>query len=191
MSKTKTRGTVKAALAIPPVSAAKPDQKLPLAFHSNVHSTIGRVVGTTTTAQTQTAVTCLVTYPENPSNEAQTALVLSHVPAVMPGQSVLLHFVGADLTRPVVLGVVAGASTTEIDRVSPAQHLPTQDLSNVRVVLENQEVLTLMATKQLVLRCGQASIVLQEDGTIEIRGSDVTSRASGQNAVRGASVSLN
>lgn len=184
MAKTKTRS------ATLPVDAA-PHEQAPPAVHANVYSTIGLVVGTAATAQGSMVTACLVTYPENPSREARPALVLNHVPAVVPGQSVLLHFVAGDSTRPVVLGVVASQGATEIGGSSPPLPLTAPDLSGVRVELESQETLTLMATKQLVLRCGQASIVLQEDGKIEIRGTDVISRASGQNAVRGASVTLN
>lgn len=64
------------------------------------------------------------------------------------------------------------------------------DASTLEVEIDG-ETLTLSAYKRIVLRCGKASIVLNEDGTIEIRGTELLSRASGQNAIRGASVSLN
>lgn len=147
--------------------------------------TIGLVIGAAAPA---TGGSCLVTYPENPSGEAQPALLLSHVPAVLPGQSVLLQFVCADFSRPVVLGVLASSSAVE---ALPSQE---QDQQPCPALVQSQvpdRTLTLQAEQQLVLRCGKASLVMQADGTIELRGTDVMSRASGQNALRGASISLN
>lgn len=168
---TKVKVKTNAATASPPkVKPAAPE----------VYCTIGLVIGTTSASSATAAATCLVTYPENPSNEAQSALVLSHVPTVLPGQSVLLQFIQADLSRPVVLGVLGVYSAALPDAPAPTVEVQLQD-----------QTLTLLAQKRLVLRCGKASIVLQEDGSIEIRGTDLTSRASGQNAVRGASITLN
>jgi uncharacterized protein (DUF2345 family) len=62
--------------------------------------------------------------------------------------------------------------------------------SSVFVVSEGDE-LVISSNKQITLRCGKASITLKADGQIEIRGTDLTSRAAGQNLVRGASISLN
>ena len=47
------------------------------------------------------------------------------------------------------------------------------------------------AKKQLVLRCGQASITLTEAGKVLIQGSYVSSRSSGINRVKGGSVQIN
>ena len=155
--------------------------------------TIGLVIGAAAPA---TGATCLVTYPENPSGEAQSALLLSHVPAVLPGQSVLLQFVCADFSRPVVLGVLASGGAVEaVQSAIPAEPtIPAEldvSLQEPDQSQSQDQTLTLQAQQRLVLRCGKASLVMQADGTIELRGTDVLSRASGQNALRGASISLN
>lgn len=67
---------------------------------------------------------------------------------------------------------------------------PSADESTLNVEIDG-ETLTLTARKKITLRCGKASLVMNADGTIEIRGTELLSRASGQNAIRGASVSLN
>jgi hypothetical protein len=67
---------------------------------------------------------------------------------------------------------------------------PSAEESTLDVEIDG-ETLTLSAHKKITLRCGKASIVLNADGSIEIRGTELLSRASGQNAIRGASVSLN
>jgi hypothetical protein len=47
------------------------------------------------------------------------------------------------------------------------------------------------AKHELVLRCGRASITLDSDGKVTIRGTQVVSHASGVNLIRGGSVQLN
>lgn len=45
--------------------------------------------------------------------------------------------------------------------------------------------------KQITLQCGKASIRLSADGTIAIRGTNVASRASQTNRIRGGNVQIN
>jgi len=186
MSKTRTANTVQTATmaALTPPSQHRAVGQLTassLPGAPAAYSTIGLVVGTAAPA------VCLVTFPENPGPEALPALLLSHVPTVAAGQSVLLQFVGADLSRPVVLGVIASAPASQagsaVGAASPAA-------STVQLQVHGQ-TLTVLAEQRLELRCGKASLVLEADGNIELRGTDVLSRASGQNSMRGASVSLN
>ncbi|MCU0924804.1 MAG: DUF6484 domain-containing protein [Hydrogenophaga sp.] len=130
--------------------------------------------------------TCWVTYPENPSAQAQRAAVLKHVGEVLPGQSVLLQFVSGDMPFPIVAGILPEMdATTLLSTLAP-------DALAAPVTLEiNGDTLTLSARQRITLRCGKASLVMNADGSIELRGTELLSRASGQNAVRGASVSLN
>lgn len=51
--------------------------------------------------------------------------------------------------------------------------------------------LTISASEQVVLRCGQASITLDASGRVAIRGTKVVSRASGANKIRGGTVHIN
>jgi hypothetical protein len=44
---------------------------------------------------------------------------------------------------------------------------------------------------EVVLRCGQGSITLRADGKIVIKGTQLVSRASDTNKIRGASVQIN
>jgi len=55
----------------------------------------------------------------------------------------------------------------------------------------DQEIKTIVAEDSLELRCGKSSIVLYRDGRIVVKGTRVTSRASGENKIRGSSVSIN
>jgi len=53
------------------------------------------------------------------------------------------------------------------------------------------DVVTLEGRRQVVLRCGQASITLRRDGKVVVRGTELLSRASGRNRIKGASVAIN
>ncbi len=60
---------------------------------------------------------------------------------------------------------------------------PSAEATRNRTIIE--------AGDELVLKCGQSSLTLKEDGRITLRGKQVLSRADGQNRVQGASVQLN
>lgn len=53
------------------------------------------------------------------------------------------------------------------------------------------QVLELQAQQQLILRCGDASISIAADGTIEIRGERIDSEAEGIQRIKGAQVRIN
>lgn len=172
MSKTRTPGTTASSI----VNTA-PAQTI---TQPVLTSSLGLVVGVIDVAS------CWVTFAENPSTQAQRAGVLKHVGEVMPGHSVLLQFPSGDVTRPVVTGIVPTLEANALLSTTAPEALAAP------VTLEiNGETLTLSAQQRITLRCGKASLVMNADGTIEIRGTELLSRASGQNAIRGASVSLN
>lgn len=53
------------------------------------------------------------------------------------------------------------------------------------------ETLVIEARREVVLKCGKASIQLTADGRVTIRGTQLLSRSDGANRVQGASVLLN
>jgi hypothetical protein len=87
------------------------------------------------------------------------------------GAEVALMFEGGDPSRPLILGRL----------LEPAGPAVLRDGERVRVT----------AAERIELRVGKASIVMEKDGRITIRGSYVTSHASATNRVRGGSVHLN
>ena len=122
----------------------------------------------------------LVRYPGQPGSSAIAARssVDLHGPHI--GQSVLLVFEHGDPLRPVVIGVLRGA-TGWPDGDKPAQ---------VDVDVDGQRMIV-SAKEQLVLRCGKASITLTKAGKVLIEGSYVLSRSTGVNRIKGGSVQLN
>lgn len=146
------------------------------------HANAGLVIGIVDDGR------CWVTFPDNPSAQAQEALILAHVGPVQPGCSVLLQFIGGNASQPVVVGVLSQQPA------QPEQQLRTdaRDHPAAEFKLEiDGTTVTLRAHDRLALRCGKSSLVMHADGTIELRGTDLLSRSSGQNAIRGASITLN
>jgi hypothetical protein len=55
----------------------------------------------------------------------------------------------------------------------------------------DREKIELRAARQVVLRCGSASITLRRDGKIVLRGTDILSRSTGLNRIKGGAVQIN
>lgn len=92
---------------------------------------------------------------------------------------VLLAFEEQDERRPVILGVIADSL---VDDETPQ--------TQIAVTLDSRR-LDLSAQQEIVLRCGQGSITLSADGRIVLKGTNLTSRASETNKIKGASVAIN
>jgi hypothetical protein len=93
------------------------------------------------------------------------------------GSDVVLAFERGDSREPIIVG-----SLWQSD--SSAQQRPIEaELDGERVVLT--------AKKEIVLRCGKASITLTRAGKVLIRGAYLLSRSSGVNRVKGGSVQIN
>jgi hypothetical protein len=87
-----------------------------------------------------------------------------------------------DPRRPIVLGVLQ-------DRPTPSSGVtnPTELVS----VKRDDDQLVLTAEREIVLRCGNASITLTRAGKVVIKGSYILSRSSGYNKIKGAAVDIN
>lgn len=121
----------------------------------------------------------LVSYPESPVAGEQEALSTVELKLDDVGREVTLAFVGGDARRPVVSGILRSSRAG----TASARKQVTVRLDGERILLS--------AERELVLQCGKASITLQRDGTLVLSGTDLLSRSSGGNRIRGGSVSLN
>lgn len=117
----------------------------------------------------------LVVFPGNPSDTAVAARSLAELNVDIVGSEVALLFEDGDLGRPLIVGRI----------VEPArkQRLPQ--------IVRDGEMVRIVAEERLELRCGKATIIMEKDGHITIRGTYVTSHASAANRIRGGSVNLN
>lgn len=87
------------------------------------------------------------------------------------GREVVLVFESGNPESPIVLGVVQPEESREVE------------IDGQTIVVSAQHTLT--------FECGEASITLNRDGKIVIRGAHVVSHAAGVNRIRGGSVQLN
>jgi hypothetical protein len=116
----------------------------------------------------------LVEFANNPLDRPVAARTTAPLEPMVVGAEVLLLFENGDPARPLVVGVV---------RPPDAAPGVTAELDGERVVLS--------AEREIVLRCGEASITLTRAGKVLIRGTYILTRSSGANRIKGAAVEIN
>jgi len=117
----------------------------------------------------------LVVFPGNPSDEAIPARSLARLAADDAGSEVALLFEDGRRDRPLIVGRVVDPV-----RAEPSPH-----------IVKDGETVRIKAEERIELRVGKASIVMEKDGHITIRGTYLVSHASASNRIRGGSVNLN
>ena len=102
------------------------------------------------------------------------------------GQEALLLFEQGDPQRPIIIALMENLIESLISFGNSEEMTERPEAALVdgkRVIIE--------AENEVILRCGKGSIQIRKDGRIIIKGTDVLSRSSGRQRVRGASVSIN
>ncbi|RWO43349.1 DUF6484 domain-containing protein [Mesorhizobium sp.] len=117
----------------------------------------------------------LVVFPGNPEEAALTAHSLTELTSAMIGCEVALLFEGNDPHKPLIVGKIV---------------TPHKKTAAPEIVSDGKPV-KIVAEERIELRCGKATIIMEKDGRITIRGSYVTSHATATNRIRGGSVNLN
>jgi uncharacterized protein DUF6484 len=128
-----------------------------------------------------------VDYPDNPSRSPLLAASAITVGRKDVGKDVVLAFEMGDPTRPILVGLIHQPRTPHEDYNTGITKNTTD---SINVQLDGKR-LTLTADKEIVLRCGEASITLTHSGKVLIRGTYVVSRSSGVNRILGGSIQLN
>ncbi len=118
----------------------------------------------------------VVAFPGCPSETGIAATTTTVLAREDIGTQVALMFVGGDPSRPLVIG--------RIQRLPEARQAPA-------VAHIDGERLEFSAEREIVLRCGKASITLTREGKVIVRGTYLSSRSSGVNRIRGGSVQIN
>jgi hypothetical protein len=120
----------------------------------------------------------LVAFPGNPESAAIAARSTTTLGGDDIGREVALLFEGGNPQCPLIIG--------RIQKPGGSQHQHQQTFAEL-----DGERLVLNADKEIVLRCGKASITLTQAGKVLIRGTYLSSRSSGVNRIKGGSVQLN
>lgn len=130
-------------------------------------------------ALTDEGRTPLVVHPTRPGS-ALRARTTVDLHAAHIGKQVVLVFEHGDLERPIVVGVLRQGESS-----------PTEPAIGQVEIDADGERLLVTAQKQMVLRCGKASITLTKAGKVMIEGTYLSSRSTGINRIKGGSVQLN
>ncbi|MFT7774177.1 DUF6484 domain-containing protein [Roseateles sp.] len=97
----------------------------------------------------------------------------------MVGRDVLVLFEGGDTRKPIIVGLIEPAA------LQPAAPSPST------IQVDGSERQLIEAEREIVLRCGDASITLTRAGKVIIKGNYVLSRSTGYNKIKGAAVDIN
>lgn len=97
------------------------------------------------------------------------------------GREVLLLHEGGDPERPVVVAWMA----------EPGVALTLGSVETARVARVDGKRVVIEAAEEILLHCGRGSILIREDGAIIIKGTNLLSRSSGINKIKGGAVRIN
>ena len=122
----------------------------------------------------------LVVFPGNPVEQAVPARTTARLEQGHVGSEVALMFEQGDPARPLVMGRI----------LHPEMALPSPGPQRLQATVDDQR-LELRAEREIVLRCGKASITLTRAGKILLRGAYLFSRSTGVNKIKGGSIQLN
>ncbi|MDH4607579.1 DUF6484 domain-containing protein [Pseudomonas sp. BN102] len=117
----------------------------------------------------------VVAFPGCPGETGMAARTTTALGREDIGAQVALMFEAGNPARPLVIGRI--------------QRLP--ETAPPAVAHLDGERLELTAEREIVLRCGKASITLTREGKVLIRGAYLSSRSSGANRIKGGSVQIN
>jgi hypothetical protein len=121
-------------------------------------------------------IVCWPGRDENCISSARSILPNSMLSA---GMEVAVALPAGDEQLPIILGILSP--------VTPAPGPPSLALQ----ATVDDERIELTAEREIVLRCGKASITLTRAGKVLIRGAYLLSRSSGVNRIKGGSVQIN
>ncbi len=147
-------------------------------------------------------VTAHITKSDNPAlimvkyngNKPKSARLISGIDRRMLareeniGREVLIVFDGGNPDLPIIIGVMESIID---DLVSMELNNPADpDKKTVEAKVDGKRI-EFEAEEEVTLKCGNGSITIKKEGKIVIKGSEIISRASGNNKIKGGSVELN
>lgn len=128
-----------------------------------------------------------VDYPSNPSSAPLPAQSTVQISQGDVGREVALVFLQGHPMKPVVMGFLQHPQPKEVQLL---EQILSKDNHSLDVNVDS-ETLTLSANREIILRCGEASITLTRAGKILLKGKYLLSRSSGVNRIKGGSVQIN
>lgn len=148
----------------------------------------------------------LVDFPENPVGKPLCAISTLSLTRQQLDRTVALLFSQGDVTQPVIMGLIHNPLFSLIEHTALEQEVLKPDavrasdseesassvaVPTPKVVNVDGDSVVIEGQKEVVLRCGDASITLTRSGKILIRGKYLLNRSSGVNRIMGGSVQVN
>lgn len=130
----------------------------------------------------------MVDYPGNPTGVPLGAMCTARFDRGSVGRSAALLFADGDPARPLIVGLIHSPLDESV-KVTEQDHQGA-GLPNLDIQADGGRVV-LAADKEIVLKCGEASITLTRAGKILLRGAYLLSRSSGVNRIKGGTVHIN
>jgi len=105
---------------------------------------------------------------------------------VSADRDVLLVFENNDPELPIIIDTLYSL----VDEITESSTIALEAEKPKDVLIDGKRV-TFDAKEEIVLRCGEASIVLRNDGKVVIKGKNILSRSHGMNKIKGGAVHIN
>lgn len=126
---------------------------------------------------------------DQPLVKLQTRVAMEVVPARTTvalrseqiGQQALVVCEDGDVYKPIVIGLLQSPHRT-------AEDIPQRARLTIQA---DDERYVITAEREIVLKCGEASITLTRAGKVLIKGNYILSRSAGHNRIKGAAVDIN
>lgn len=132
----------------------------------------------------------LVDFPGNPTSAPLAAQTTIKLDADQRNREVALMFQQGDPQRPLVMGLIQNPQIEVSLSSRTSKETTDSPLASLQAEVDNERIV-FKADKEIVLKCGKASITLTRAGKILIRGAYLLNRSSGVNRIKGGSVQIN
>lgn len=128
-----------------------------------------------------------VNFPENPFKRELSARSTASFSKDDIGSEVALMFEGGDLRKPIIIGRMFQQDQS---RRNILKNISIDGEKDIDAHIDGTKI-SINARKEIVFRCGKASITMTQAGKILIRGKYILSRSTGVNRLKGGSIQLN
>lgn len=141
-----------------------------------------------------------VSYPGFRPEESVVSLTSQPLTCQQIGRQVALVFINGDLRKPMIIGLVHSPLEALLENYNnlsdpdPAAHDARCDRdvrSDAETAYIDGDRVLIKGKREVVLKCGEASITLTRAGKVIIRGKYILSRSSGAHRIQGCSVQVN
>lgn len=130
----------------------------------------------------------MVDYPGNPSGGPLGAMCTARFDTSAIGRNAALLFADGDPAKPLIVGLIHSPLDDIVEITEREDQTSGSPILDVKA---DGDRVVLQADKEIVLKCGKASITLTRAGKVLLRGAYLLSRSSGVNRIKGGSVQLN